>query len=71
MGSDYWVAFDEAFMAACGAIKVLKLPGWETSSGVTRELAHFRAAGIEPEFLDPANFGIDANNPKYADAFTV
>lgn len=71
LGSDYWVAFDEAFMAACGAIKVLKLPGWETSSGVTRELAHFRAAGIEPEFLDPANFGIDANNPKYADAFTV
>ena len=27
-GSAFWIAFDKAFMAHCGRLIVLKLPGW-------------------------------------------
>lgn len=43
LGSDYWVAFDEAFMGFCSEIAVLMLDGWQQSSGVQRELHYFRA----------------------------
>jgi hypothetical protein len=69
-GSEFWVDFDEAFMTHCSAIAVLKLPGWDQSSGVKRELAHFAAKGIEPIWLEPAEFGIVPINPEFAAAFS-
>jgi hypothetical protein len=53
LGSDYWVRFDEAFMAFCVEIVVLRLSGWERSSGVGRELAYFRERGRLVSFMDP------------------
>ena len=70
-GSDFWVEFDEAFMSACGQIKVLKLPGWNESNGVKREIEHFKGRQIKPEFLALEDFGIDVSGPKYRKAFSV
>ena len=53
MGSDYWVAFDEAFMEFCSELVVLKLDGWEDSSGLAREIDYFRKKGRTVKFIDP------------------
>lgn len=53
LGSDYWVNFDTTFMAACTEIIVLRLDGWDQSSGVRRELAFFRERGLPVSFIDP------------------
>lgn len=45
LGSDYWVAFDKAFMSRCDEIAVLKLDGWEASKGVQFEIEFFRQSG--------------------------
>lgn len=52
LGSDYWVAFDEAFMDMCAELVVLKLDGWEKSSGVTREIEYFRSANKPIRFIE-------------------
>lgn len=51
LGSDYWVQFDEAFMAACTEMVVLQLDGWEQSRGIQREIEYFRAHGKPVRFL--------------------
>lgn len=43
LGSDYWVRFDEAFLEVCSKIVILKLDGWDRSSGVRREMEWFEA----------------------------
>ncbi|WP_315780325.1 MULTISPECIES: DUF1937 family protein [unclassified Bradyrhizobium] len=68
-GSAFWVAFDEAFMAHCGRLIVLKLPGWEASSGVLKEIEFFRKRGIRPEWREPAEFGLSRDTPEFAAAF--
>jgi hypothetical protein len=45
LGSDYWVAFDQAFMEMCSEMVVLQLDGWDKSSGIVREIAYFEGAG--------------------------
>jgi len=70
LGSEFWVAFDEAFMKMCTSISVLMLPGWEKSNGVRREIEYFEARGITPDYLAPKDFGIRACNPLFAAAFT-
>lgn len=45
LGSDFWVAFDEAFMERCDVFVLLPLEGWHDSEGVRREIEFFRAAG--------------------------
>jgi hypothetical protein len=52
LGSDYWVRFDEAFMEMCSGMVILKVPGWDTSSGIRRETAWFQNAGREISFLE-------------------
>jgi hypothetical protein len=42
LGSDYWVAFDEAFMDMCSELIVIQLDGWQQSSGIKREIAYFK-----------------------------
>lgn len=71
LGSEFWGAFDEAFMGLCSAISVLTLPGWQESSGVKREIAHFAARGVVPEYLPPEDIGITKEIPLFAAAFTV
>lgn len=38
-----WYAFDEAFMPICTEMVILAIDGWETSYGVRREMAQFKA----------------------------
>lgn len=54
LGSDYWVAFDEAFMSLCSEIFVLQLPGWNMSAGIERELQYFRDKRRPIRYLKPA-----------------
>ncbi|WP_315754457.1 DUF1937 family protein [Bradyrhizobium sp. SZCCHNRI2007] len=68
-GSAFWVAFDEAFMAHCSRLIVLRLPGWDASSGVSKEIDFFGKRGILPEWSDPANFGINEDSAEFAAAF--
>lgn len=68
-GSAFWVALDETFMGFCGRILVLKLPGWDHSSGVKHEIDFFKARGIEVEWAEPSEFGISSADPDFAAAF--
>ncbi|MEO1969563.1 MAG: DUF1937 family protein [Sphingomonadaceae bacterium] len=69
-GSEFWVAFDEAFMTHCGRLMVLKLPGWDASSGVQREIDFFKDRGIEPEWKEPSDFGVSTDDPDFSAAFS-
>ncbi len=53
LGSDYWVRFDEAFMEFCSEMVVLRLSGWQLSSGIAREMEFFRRRGRPISFIDP------------------
>ena len=53
LGSKFWVDFDEAFMGFCSEIYVLKIAGWDTSSGVKREIEFFNNSGKPVTYLDP------------------
>jgi hypothetical protein len=64
LGSDYWVKFDEAFMEFCTEMVVLRLSGWEQSSGVKREVAYFRQRCRPVTFMDPSNDVPDVRLPK-------
>jgi hypothetical protein len=68
-GSDFWVVFDETFMQYCTGVYVLKIPGWEASSGVQREIKYFTDRGISPTFLDPQEFGVSVENEEFRAAF--
>lgn len=71
LGSEFWVGFDETFMNLCSAIAVLTLPGWRESSGVSREIAHFAARGVTPDYLSPEDLGITREIPLFLAAFTL
>jgi len=49
-GSDYWVQFDEAFMAVCTEMFVLQIEGWEQSRGIQREIDYFQTRGKPVRF---------------------
>lgn len=53
LGSDYWVAFDEAFMDFCSEMRIIAAAGWKRSSGISREISYFRAAGKPVFLVDP------------------
>jgi hypothetical protein len=53
LGSDYWVAFDEAFMAFCDEMIVLKIEGWNKSSGIKREIEYFQAHNKPITYVEP------------------
>ena len=48
-----WLEFDFAILAICKKLFVLKLPGWETSYGVQKELEFARSTGMPIVELDP------------------
>jgi hypothetical protein len=56
LGSDFWVKFDETFMAICSEMIIIKTDGWDKSSGIKREMEYFKEHGkpisfFLPEFL--------------------
>lgn len=51
LGSEYWLAFDEAFMDMCSELVVIKLAGWEQSDGIAREIEYFRARAKPISFV--------------------
>ena len=51
--TDYWCNFDEAFMAFCTEIHVLKLDGWDRSKGVAREIAYFAERNRPVIYAEP------------------
>ena len=53
LGSDYWVAFDEAFMEMCSEMVVIRLDGWKGSSGIRREIAYFTEHKKPIRYMDP------------------
>jgi hypothetical protein len=53
LGSDYWVAFDEAFMEMCSEMIVLRVDGWQRSSGIKREIAYFTEHKKPIRYMDP------------------
>ena len=55
LGSDYWVAFDEAFMEMCSEMVVVRLNGWERSNGIKREIDYFTDRKKPIRYVDPPN----------------
>jgi hypothetical protein len=56
LGSDYWTDADVPFMNIAKTLVVVKLPGWEKSSGTQKEIAYFRAQGKPILYIDPNEF---------------
>jgi len=61
MGGEYWLSFDYAFMAVCAQIVVLKLDGWEESTGVQREIAFFRSSELPVRFLEVSDISVPSH----------
>lgn len=49
----WWLDFDKAFMDACAECQVLKLPGWENSTGVQFEIGYFSRQRKLVTFIEP------------------
>ena len=47
----YWEKFDHAMITRCTSMRVLMLPGWEESTGVTAEIQIAQALGLEVEYV--------------------
>ena len=51
-GWDYWEGYDRRILLTCTKIMVLKLPGWETSTGVQAEIKIGKELNIPIEYID-------------------
>jgi hypothetical protein len=49
---DVWLAQDKPFMDAAVGLIVVKMPGWETSYGISEEIKVFTAAGKTIEYME-------------------
>jgi len=56
LGSDYWTDADVPFMNISRNLVVVKLPGWEKSTGTQKEIAYFRAQGKPILYIEPSEF---------------
>lgn len=52
-GGSYWRSIEAKLAEACDELVVLRLPNWEDSNGVRREIALFEAMGKPVSFVDP------------------
>lgn len=50
--ADFWKAYNFDFMRRADAIYVLKIPGWESSRGVTMEREFAEYTGIPVKFVN-------------------
>lgn len=55
---DLWKRVDAPFVDICGGLIVAMMTGWETSAGITHEIAEFTAAGKPVRHLDPATMAL-------------
>ena len=58
LGSEYWdfsrwKEFDLAMLDKCDELVIVRIPGWETSKGVTEETRYARQWDIPIRFVDP------------------
>lgn len=51
-GWDFWEKFDRTFLSCCHKLIVYRLPGWETSKGVTAEIKIAQEMNIPIEYID-------------------
>jgi hypothetical protein len=51
-GWEYWEGYDRQILKNCTKIIVLKLPGWDISSGVQAEIQIGKELGIPVEYAD-------------------
>ncbi len=51
-GWEYWQGYDKCMLSMCNKIIVLKLPGWQESSGVSAEIKIAKEFEIPIEYLD-------------------
>lgn len=51
---DFWQALDCAILDRCDELWVLKLPGWQESTGVSAEIQRARAKGMEVRLIEPS-----------------
>jgi Domain of unknown function (DUF1937). len=52
-GGSYWRSIEAKLAEASDELVVLRLPNWEASNGVNREIALFEAMGKPVSFVDP------------------
>ncbi len=48
----YWEKFDTVYLSVCYKMFVLKLQGWETSTGITNEIEIATHLGLEIEYIN-------------------
>lgn len=60
-GWDFWEGYDRRMLSFCDRIAVLRLPGWETSTGVQAEIKIGQEMGIPIDYIDYDD------NPTYQD----
>ncbi len=53
--ASFWYEFDKPFIQYASMLFILKLPGWENSEGVTREIETCRKRNIPVVFLEDKN----------------
>jgi len=53
---EYWAKLDEEFIKISKKLLIIKLPGWEISSGVTLEISLADKYGVPIEYIDPTNY---------------
>jgi hypothetical protein len=53
LNHDFWLAQDIAVLRHATSLVVLRLPGWEGSRGIARELAVARSVGLPVSYVDP------------------
>lgn len=49
---DFWLDQDLAILSKCDKLVVYRLPNWEASRGIAREIAHATLEGIPIEYTD-------------------
>lgn len=59
---DFWQRYDREYLAACGAVAVLTLPGWHRSKGVAAEMEIARELGLPRYMAEPRLLGIDTES---------
>jgi hypothetical protein len=55
---EYWQEFDETILGACIELWVLKIEGWEESSGIENEIRIATNLGLPVSRVDPREFGV-------------
>lgn len=51
-GWDFWQGYDSTILQNCEKVIVLRLPGWEESTGVQAEIKLATEMGIPVEYMD-------------------